>query len=155
LSSLVFDTEADGLLYEATQIWCIVTKELATPENNYQSEVKQYHGESIADGVDALLTADTIIGHNIINYDIPLLRKLGYVSLDHRLNTVDTFTLSSLLNPDRVGGHGLDAWGKRFKRYKPEHEDWSQFSDAMLHRCTEDVEINHLVYLELLKEEKR
>jgi len=148
MKGLVFDIEADGLYDYATRIWCIVTKDINT------QEVNKYHGSSIQTGVESLLSADLLIGHNIINYDIPLLKKLRYIEEDHRFNTYDTFMYSSLLNPDR-GGHGLDAWGKRLKRYKPAHKDWSKFSEEMLHRCTEDVEINHLVYLELLKEMQR
>jgi len=146
-SRLVFDIEADGLYDYVTQMWCIVTKDIDT------QEVNKYHGDTLIDGVFALLDAEILVGHNIINYDIPLLKKLGYVEEGFSFKTFDTFMYSSLLNPDR-GGHGLDAWGKRLKRYKPAHEDWSQFSEEMLHRCTEDVEINYLVYLELIKEMK-
>jgi hypothetical protein len=35
-----------------------------------------------------------------------------------------------------------------------EHEDWSAFSEDMLHRCSEDVEILELVYKALLAEAK-
>jgi len=52
----------------------------------------------------------------------------------------------------KAGPHSVEAWGYRFGRAKPEHEDWSQFSDEMLHRCTEDVEIQHLIYTTLLEE---
>jgi len=141
---LVFDIEADGLYQEATRIWCIVTKDIDTGES------KQYYGRGLEQGISSINSADTLIGHNIIAYDLPLLDKLGFLE-DKKREIVDTFTLSCLLNPDR-GGHGLDAWGKRLNRYKPAHEDWSQFSEEMLHRCTEDVEINHLVYKALQKE---
>jgi len=148
MSSLVFDIEADNLLDYATRIWCIVTKDIET------QEVKQYHGSSIQAGVESLLGAGLIIGHNIIGYDIPLLEKLGHAGYFFlHQKAYDTFVMSCLLNPDR-GGHGLDAWGKRLRRYKPAHEDWSVFSEEMLHRCTEDVEINYLVYLELMKEKE-
>ena len=64
----------------------------------------------------------------------------------------DTFILSSLFNPDRPkppgcsGSHGLEAWGVRFGVPKPKHEDWTNFSEDMLHRCREDVKINVLTY---------
>ena len=149
MAKLVFDIEGNGFYDEITNIWCIATKDIDT------GEVKQYYGERIVDGVASLTTADMLIGHNIIAYDIPVLKKLGYIPELFSVKLWDTFLMSSLLNPDRRGGHGLEAWGKRFKRYKPAHEDWSQFSNEMLHRCTEDVEINYLTYLELLEEEKQ
>jgi hypothetical protein len=72
--------------------------------------------------------------------------------------------MSRLLNPKRIvpfncpdrglGPHSLGAWGYRVGRGKPDHDDWENFSEEMLHRCTEDVEILELVYNELLKEAK-
>ena len=59
---------------------------------------------------------------------------------------IDTLTMSKLLYPERAGGHSIEAWGKRLNRYKPTHEDWSQYSDDMMHRCEEDTEINLLTY---------
>jgi hypothetical protein len=38
--------------------------------------------------------------------------------------------------------HSIEAWGERFGIKKPEHEDWSQFSEEMLYRNGEDVRIN-------------
>ncbi|MGJ8839522.1 hypothetical protein AB9H28_24425, partial [Salmonella enterica subsp. enterica serovar Kentucky] len=54
----------------------------------------------------------------------------------------------------KAGPHSIEAWGYRLGRGKPEHEDWSQFSPEMLHRCSEDVEIQYLTMLELHKEGK-
>ena len=144
-SRLVFDIEADNLYEDATQIWCIVTKDIDT------SEVRQYGPEAIDEGCSNLLHARLLIGHNIINYDVPLVEKLCGVDLLH-IELYDTLVVSRLLNPDRKGGHSLAAWGQRCGRKKPEHEDWTQFSPEMLHRCTEDVEINHGTYLMLLEE---
>jgi hypothetical protein len=72
--------------------------------------------------------------------------------------------MSRLLNPKRLvpfncpnkkaGPHSIEAWGWRVGRGKPEYNDWENFSEDMLHRCTEDVEILHLVYESLLKEAK-
>jgi len=54
--------------------------------------------------------------------------------------------------PKKLSGpHSLAAWGYRIGRGKVEHEDWSQYSPEMMHRCVEDVEITHLVYLEMQK----
>jgi len=141
---LVFDIEADGLYREATRMWCIVTKDIDT------GELKEYKPDEILTGIAALNAADLLIGHNIINFDVPLIKKLTGTEINVEL--FDTLVVSRLLNPDRRGGHSLDMWGQRVGRKKPEHEDWTQYSEAMLHRCVEDVEINHLLYLRLLEE---
>ncbi|MNU99608.1 DNA polymerase I, thermostable [compost metagenome] len=70
--------------------------------------------------------------------------------------------MSRLLNPKRlvphncpnkaIGPHSIEAWGWRVGRGKPEHNDWEHFSEDMLHRCSEDVEIQDMVYNELMKE---
>lgn len=148
----VFDTEADNLLPNVTKAHCGVFKSLDG------TEMEQF------DDIQAMLrfmdTCDVLIGHNIIGYDFPMLKKVyGYV---YKGKKVDTLLMSRALNPDRVlppnatvrsaGPHSIYAWGVRVGVDKPEHEDWDNYSPEMLHRCTEDVEINRLVYHELMKE---
>jgi len=60
--------------------------------------------------------------------------------------------MSRLQRPNREGGHSVEAWGKKLGKEKVEHHEWDQFSDAMLTRCTEDTEIQFLIYQELLRE---
>ena len=153
----VFDLESNGLLYDATRIWCGVFKNIKT------KEVKKYRPDDIDEMIDWLKAEQPIlIGHNIIGFDLPLLEKLyGFV---HKNKSIDTLIISKLHNPDRTSPphcpnkkapHSLQAWGYRVGRGKPEHEDWSVFSEEMLHRCSEDVEITELVYKELMKEGKK
>jgi len=144
---LIFDIEANGLYDEADRIWCIVTKDIDT------GQIKKY--TSIHDhlnmGILHLEEADELIGHNIIDYDLRLIKKL-YPSFNPKGKILDTMILSQLLYPERQGGHSLEAFGEKYGIKKPEHEDWSRFSPEMLHRCTEDTEINCKVYDELMKE---
>ena len=158
---LVFDLEANGLYNahqnktgdwekEADTIWCIVTKDIDTGEvHKYKNGV--ICTTAIESGIEVLQLADELIGHNIIDYDLRLIKKL-YPSFSPKCLVLDTYILSSLLNPDRKGGHSLGQYGEELGIAKPVHEDWSKFSPEMLHRCTEDVHINHKVY-ELLMEE--
>jgi DNA polymerase-1 len=150
---VVFDVEANGL-YEATKTWCIAAKDIDTGSTYF------FGPDRISDGVAFLGSCRTLIGHNIIDFDIPHLSRL------HNLDTsgvelVDTLVLSRLFWPDRVqaqgytgkgGPHSLESWGYRVGRWKPEHNDWSQYSEEMKVRCQEDVEINVLTYFELMKE---
>lgn len=106
-------------------------------------------------------TVDVLIMHNGFGYDWPLLRKV--CKYEYKGKKVDTLIMSRLQDPNRArpwtmtgkaGPHSVEAWGVRFGRWKPEHEDWSKFSPEMLHRCKEDVEIQCLLYKELLEEAK-
>ena len=151
MNILVYDTESDGLLNDsptglaATRIHCAVTK--------MDNKVTKYGPDDIGDFILTLsnVSSDTIIVcHNQIAFDLVLMEKL--YDYRHRGKVLDTLIFSRLLQPERVGRHSLDAWGERLGRQKPKHEDWTQFSPAMLHRCTVDVEINYLVYLALMKE---
>jgi DNA polymerase I-like protein with 3'-5' exonuclease and polymerase domains len=53
--------------------------------------------------------------------------------------------LSGLFEPDRQS-QGLASWGEQFGVPKPAHEDWSQYSEEMAHRNTEDVRITTMLW---------
>jgi DNA polymerase I len=151
-----FDLESDGLLDEATKIHCGVIKSIT-------GEVYKLDPQSIEDSLISTLSEfDVLIGHNVIGYDFPLIKKvLGW---EFSGKVVDTLIMSRLLNPKRVvppncpnkraGPHSIESWGWRVGRGKPEHNDWSVYSTEMLHRCSEDVEILQLVYKALMEEAK-
>lgn len=144
MSALVFDIESNGL-HDSTKVWVISAGEEKGKDIRSSTNVEEM--------LDYLHTADTLIGHNIINFDLPLLEKLhGFVPKEE-VNIVDTLILSRLGNPDRKeptgytgksGPHSLGCWGYRVCRAKPHHEDWSVYSPAMLERNREDVAINKL-----------
>lgn len=149
----VADLEANGLLQEATVIWCGVFKDIET------NEVFKFKPNEMNEMMSFMDTCSELIMHNGIRFDFPLLEKI--LNYSYKGRKVDTLIMSRLLNPDRRAPascptknapHSVEAWGYRFGRYKPEHEDWSQFSDEMLHRCSEDVEIQYMIYNALLKE---
>lgn len=163
---IVFDIEGNGLYQDINRVWCITTKNIASDAIDssvlsFSDETtKGVHG-TIQDGLDMLYEADRLIGHNIINFDLPALKKL--FNWEPKKSTVieDTLVMSRLFFPDRAkpknytgkgGPHSLGSWGYRVGRGKPEHEDWSKFSQEMLHRNKEDVEINALTYFALYAE---
>lgn len=149
--NLVGDLEADDLIKGVTTIWCGVFKDVDT------KEVYTFRPHQVHLIPELLERSDQLIIHNGVQYDREVLIKvLGYT---YPLSKVwDSLIMSRLLNPDRKtpkgakGAHSLQAWGLRFNHPKPVHEDWSKFSEDMLHRCTEDVMINEKVYYQLLKE---
>lgn len=145
---LVFDIEANGLYEKATKIWCICAEDIDTGEK-YEWTIENTGRPCFLD------YATELVGHNILNYDLPLLKKLWEWEQKDNVKVTDTLVMSRLLNPDRGkptgyagkgGPHSLEAWGYRVGKGKPDHEDWSVFSTDMLRRCREDVGINVLTY---------
>lgn len=155
---VVGDLEANGLLNQATHVWCGVFKDIKT------KQVWKFTPDKIPQMLKFMDTCDVMIIHNGVGYDWPLLRKLyGY---EYKGKKVDTLLMSRLQdenrrlpfgcptmhNGKRVGPHSLLAWGYRVGRGKVDHEDWDNFTPEMLHRCSEDVEIGELVYYSLMEE---
>jgi hypothetical protein len=98
--------------------------------------------------------ADEIIGHHIIGFDLLVLKKLFGYSLPTRVKVKDTLIMSQVTDYKRFGndGHSLDRWGQYLGIKKPEHEDWSQFSEGMRVRNQQDVVINVEVYRTVLED---
>ena len=141
-SKIVFDIEADGL--HPNNVWCIVAKEL-------DGKIHTFDNTQIHEGIKFLQEADTLIGHNIIGYDIPVLEKLYDVKFT--CNVEDTLVMSRLFNPVRENGHALKAWGWRVGMLKQEQpEDFDSYTPEMLEYCIQDVKLNEAVYKFLIKE---
>lgn len=140
---IVFDIETDSL--DANIFWCLV----AIDENN---KVYSYTMDNIDEGLDLLKSADKLIGHNIIGFDLPVLKKLFNVDLYNPNKVVDTLVLSRLFNPTREGGHSLEKWGYKLGIAKKDKPDFEVFSKEMLDYCVQDVKVNKKLYEQLQKE---
>ena len=94
---LVFDLESDGLLDDVTCIHCLVIYDTESDQTLvYNDEGDQ---EPIVRGVQVLQEAETICGHNVIGYDIPVLQKI-YPWFEPTALVVDTLLLSRLYHTD-------------------------------------------------------
>jgi len=143
---LVFDIETDDL--KATEIHCIV----AIDEDDKQYSFDIIDG-NIEEGIQFLSTADKLIGHNIIGFDIPVIKKLHGVDLWHKGKVLDTLVLSRLLNPVREKGHSLEVWGNKLgvaKSTPP--EDFTTYTKDTLKYCVQDVVLNKVLFEQLKKE---
>ena len=156
--TLVFDLETNGLLHDVTRIHCIAIYDSTTDEiETYNDEKNNKY--SISEGINKLLVADTIVGHNIIGFDIPCISKL-YNFFTPRSSIVDTLLLSRLYHPNiydidhkhkwrymplqLYGRHSLESYGYRLGEYKGEFgktSDWSEWSQEMEDYCAQDVEV--------------
>lgn len=143
----IIDIETNGL--NPTKIWCVVILDVDTQE------------VLIADTTTKLLIDPKAlyIGHNLIGFDLPVLKRLWNVDINPR-NIIDTFVCSKLFNYSAKGGHSLDEWGKRLNYPKMEFDEWGEYPEAdkesdRRHRlalyCTNDCNLNRLVFLKLEK----
>ncbi len=142
---LVFDIETDDV--KATKVHCIVA------QNPESGEIFKFPPNKLEEGYQFLTTADRLIGHNIIGFDIPMVHKFSDVDLSDK-EVIDTLVLSRLFNPTRDGGHGLESWGYKLGYPKIEFDDYQNYSTEMLDYCVRDVQLNTLVLGELRKESK-
>lgn len=136
---IYLDLEADGL--EPTTIWCVVTREngVSTVHTTPDSLCKALEGSV------------SVVGHNLIGYDIPVLKRLWSVSIASE-RIVDTLVLSRLFDPSKSGGHSLRNWGNELGFAKGDHDDWSCLSQEMIDYCIRDVELTEAVHQKLTSE---
>lgn len=143
MSRYVFDIETDNLLTDLTKVHSLVLKDIATGQvhsfyNHGKDLEKDWTG--ILDGTRMLESADLIVGHNIIEFDIPALQKV-YPEFKPRGLVRDTLVLSRLIKADSqshkdsdwglankgkmpkklVGRHSLESWGYRLGNWKGDY----------------------------------
>jgi DNA polymerase-1 len=169
---LMFDVETNGFLEKLTVIHSIVLKDVDT------GDLYSYHGKRIPEGLARLAAAKMIIGHNVLKFDLPAIRKV-YPSFTYKGIVVDTLLLSRLVFSDikkqidfdlqkkgrlpgnMMGKHSLESWGYRLGNYKGEYMDWckangiadpwAEWRPEMQTYCEQDVEVNLALFLRLLK----
>jgi DNA polymerase-1 len=154
---LIFDLEADGYLNEATKIHCLVIKDTVSntryvcndqPDNPDWMDLKT--------GLELLEQADHVCGHNVLKYDLPLIKKL-YPWFGFKGKVTDTLIVGRLLfpdlsesddrlikmarlNPKYRNRHSLEAWGHRLQCLKGEFKGpWDVWTQEMQDYCVQDV----------------
>lgn len=135
----VFDCEADGLLDTVTKLHCLCYTEPGSDEVHTLTtydEMRKF-----------LANAKTLIAHNCILYDIPVLERILNIKIKARV--IDTLALSWYLNHTR-NIHGLESYGVDFGVPKPKIDNWEdQTLEEYCHRCREDVKINDRLWDQL------
>jgi DNA polymerase I len=150
----IWDLESDNLLEEVTQIWCHVFRDVHT------DEVHTFDPTQTQEALEFMDNAKTLIGHNIISYDLPVVKKLhGYT---FKGNIVDTLVYSRTIWPDvkeidfklhakgllpqkLIGSHSLKAWGYRLGELKGDFnngsESFAAYTPEMLDYCIQDTTV--------------
>jgi DNA polymerase I-like protein with 3'-5' exonuclease and polymerase domains len=144
MSTAFFDIETDGL--DATRVHCICAM-----LDNDEPTIYNFIGGNIYGNFRDWLASedvDTLVGHNIINFDVPILRRLS--GMDWDFNLRDTLVLSRLHNPSLDGGHSLRAWGERLCDLKGDYQGgWEEYNQEMLEYCQQDVRVTKTLYKHL------
>lgn len=144
---VIFDIETEGL--EGNTIHCIVAKVIG-------GETYLFPPDKLQEGADLIESADVLIGHNIIGFDIPVLKKHFDLTLTNHIE--DTLVVSRLVNPVLTGGHSLENWGyilypnEADKRKAQQPDSWKNYTEEMGKYCIQDVELNADVYYKLLEQ---
>ena len=116
---------------------------------------------SITTAISCLEVADVLVGHNIIGFDIPIIKRL-YPYFNPTGIIVDTLLLSRLYHPNLLdidkkrvwkhmplqlyGRHSLEAYGYRLNEYKGNFgttTDWKEWSQEMQDYCEQDVRVTN------------
>lgn len=156
---VIFDIETDNLYQDVTKVHCIAIKRIGIDKEPILFDTIQ---DNIEDGLQILKDADRLIGHNIIQYDIPVIEKL-YPDMHLTRNVLDTMNLSYIVH-SYYNEHSLEAWGQRlgFEKFNPvtgceytdeewkqrkkiKDEVWSEYTTEMGAYCKQDVRVTELV----------
>jgi len=155
----IFDLETNGLLDKVTKIHCIAAANLTT------RKLQKFSTEAgnIEEGLQLLANAKELIGHNIMGYDLMVIKKL-YPTWHTTAVITDTLIQCRLiwgnmgeidaeenktLPPKLKGRHSLEAHGYRLGCLKGDYgvtSDWSAYSKEMLQYCVQDVLVNNALY---------
>ena len=153
---LIFDIEADHLLEQVTKVWCIVARDVET------GQIYTFDPDEIEQGLDLLGKADCLVGHNIIDYDLRVLKKL--YDFDYKGEVQDTLVCTRTIWPNIIeldyqqgnfpqkltGSHSLKAWGYRLGELKDDFggdsESFGEYSNEMLTYCVQDTKVTEALY---------
>ncbi|KQR67883.1 hypothetical protein ASG03_10205 [Rhizobium sp. Leaf341] len=177
---MIFDIETDGFLETMTRVHSLVIKCVETGTvwsctdvaNTQDRDPERY--PTTEAGLRVLMSADCIVGHNIIKFDLPAIQKVYPWFTYDQSKVFDTLVASRViwtaivdtdmgkirngtttLPPKLAGRHGLEAWGHRLGNWKGDYakmmeerglDPWAEWSQEMQDYCEQDVEVNAALY---------
>ena len=156
-NAYVFDLETNGLYNDVNEIYCLVIYDIKG------ERTITYGPDSIDAGLEHLAKGDILIGHNIIFYDIPVIRKLYPIYTFRTVQLIDTLVCARLIWPTEVllvqdneadyeipsklkGSASLKAWGYRLLDNKIDFKDFSAYSEEMAAYCRQDVQVTYKLF---------
>ena len=169
---ICLDVETNGLIHELDKIHCLVFKDINTGKLYSCADEEGYI--SIEKGLEIVQSADKLVFHNGIKFDLPAIKKVypGF-DLKKSVQFYDTLIASRLfwpelepvdhakwshIEPKYRGRHSLAAWGERLgvakikfteeaKKANEELENvWDKWSQSMQVYCEGDVNVSIKLY---------
>ena len=134
---LCIDIETDAL-NNPKKIWCICCKDIDKGDW-YVFRNLTDDGKAKAECLVLLSSATVLIGHNIVSFDLVVLKRL--LGFDYNIDLcLDTYILSKLIDYPR-SGHSIEDYGLEFDLPKITFTDFSKWSEELELYCKRDVEI--------------
>ena len=161
-------------LNKDARLWCVVFRDVDTDEviKESLSNITKDWMKKTLEGVSEL------IAHNGLKFDLVCLKLFGVLDYEvgylgkpdlifgKEVKITDTLIWSRLFNPDRRGGHSLEAWGKRLGDFKDDFRqqsielglidsssekgsEFNQYSDLMVSYCVQDTNVTSKLYKHL------
>ena len=170
MRTLFFDIETNKIKDWATlsdlhTIHCLSIYDPMIPK------LATFAGDSIPHGLKVLAEADRIVGHNVISFDIPALKKFFGFS-PPLVKVMDVLVMSRCIFSDLrnedfgrnnfdselVGSHSLKAWGHRMGKqtkltYGEEDGAFDHYNEEMKKYCERDCIVTQLLYDYLISQE--
>lgn len=161
MMTVYFDIETNGFLEDATEVVC-----LSYAINDHEPVVVT--GPAVKEALKELSKADVVVGHNIMAFDLPILKKLYPKWKGPKGLIRDTLVMARLHSPDRrdidledastfmpsdmIGSHSLKAWGYRLGMHKDEYieglADFKnlKYTEELGRYCQQDVRVTRELF---------
>jgi DNA polymerase I len=169
MTRYIFDIECNGFLDTVTKLHSLVLLDVDTGEVHTCTDAvdDEENYNCLWYGIGLLRYAEELIGHNVISFDLPVLKKL-YPEFVFTGRVTDTLVLSRLIHsdlksedaprlaskqidPKLYGSHSLEAWGQRLGFHKFKYEGgFDSWSPDMQAYCEQDTKVT-LALLRYLK----
>lgn len=178
-NGFALDLEADGFVFESTQIWSLCLTDL--DDKTKKLTLNPFKDSQALSKFKAWLQkykCPKVVFHNGLGYDIFVLFNLMGVEftvgkdtlLGQDVQFVDSFYLSMFLNPDREG-HGVEYFGNvlglpkidwreeaiqlgLIERTAPKGAEFMQYHPRMDNYCDRDTDVTVMIFDYLCKEWK-
>lgn len=171
-TALFFDIETSAI-EDFTTLSGDITVHCLSIYNPLSRKVVTFEGESIRSGLSQLNESGMIVGHNVIGFDLPVLKKV--YKWYPKTKVYDTLLMSRIESPDVMsddvrdnshasnalpndeltpkelwGSHSLEAWGYRLGILKGEYgkqeNAWDEYNDQMRAYCERDCMVTYALF---------